>query len=281
MYKIIKGDALEELKKLPSESVDCVVTSPPYWGHRDYGVDGQLGNEVTQWLYLEKLLRIFREVQRVLKPTGTCWVNLGDTYDPKTKTLLQIPSRFAMEMVHQGWILRNEIIWHKPNAMPQSATDRFTNDFEKIYFFTKSPKYYFEKQLEPYTKPMNRWGGTKLKATPQGSDWDKNTGHGIYRHRNMRPNEAGKNKRTVWSINTKPFKHAHFAVFPEALVETPIKAGSPKGGVVLDPFMGSGTTLAVASREGRDSIGIELNEAYIAIAEERLKESPQKELGMG
>lgn len=314
---ILQGDALEKLKELPDESVDCVITSPPYWALRDYGVDGQLGLEPTFQQYITKLCDIFDEVKRVLKKEGTCWINIGDTYGgsgkgaggvsskstlnggkgvrehekarrmakeswsfekaPKEngidKCLCQIPSRFAIEMSNRGWILRNEIIWHKPNAMPSSASDRFTVDFEKVFFFVKNKKYWFEQQYDAYTEPMNRWGGDNLKAEGR-SDWDSGTKQTTYRDRNMRPNEEGKNKRTVWTINTKPYKDAHFATFPEKLIEPMVLAGCPKGGTVLDIFMGSGTTLAVAKRLERQGMGIELNPNYIKLAEKRLLEVP-------
>ena len=192
------------------------------------------------------------------------------------KCLCLVPERFSIEMVDRGWILRNTIIWHKPNQMPQSATDRFTVDFEKIFFFTKSSTgYYFEQQLEPYTKPLDRWGGTDLE--PDGkSEWDEGTGQTSYRKRNMRPNPDGKNMRTVWSINTEPNSEAHFATYPQRLVERMIKAGCPENGVVIDPFFGSGTTGIYARKVNRNFIGFELNPEYAKIAENRLF----KELGM-
>jgi DNA modification methylase len=295
------------LQKLPDNSIDCCISSPPYWGLRDYGVEGQIGleNEFTD--FINKLAEIYKEVYRVLKPEGTCFVTLGDTYGGSgsgttknadtseyvknskqvyvlpngtaksskfrgttlNKSLLMIPERFAIEMISNGWILRNQIIWHKPNQMPSSATDRFTVDFEKIFFFVKqSTGYYFEQQLEPYTKPMNRCNGK--------SDWDNGTRQSTYRNRNMRPNPDGKNMRTVWSVNTKPFPDAHFAVFPETLVERMIKSGCPENGVVLDPFMGAGTTAVVARKLNRSYIGYELNPEYVKMANDRL----YKELGM-
>lgn len=294
--EIIQGDCLEILRTLPNESVDCVVTSPPYWALRDYGVSGQLGLEPTFNEYVKRLCDMFDEVKRVLKKEGTCWVNLGDTYggtgdkreskDPKYKEgrngqsvainksavhkcLCQIPSRFAIEMCNRGWILRNKIIWHKPNVMPSSATDRFTVDFEEVFFFTKNKDYYFEQQFDEYKKPLDRWGGEKLEADGQ-SNWDKGTGQKSYRDRNMRPNPKGKNKRTVWSINTKGYSEAHFATYPESLIEPMIKAGCPKYGLVLDIFMGAGTTGVVAKKQGKNYLGIELNPEYIKIAEKRI-----------
>ena len=325
MNKIIQGDSLSVLKTLPAESINCCVTSPPYWALRDYGVDGQLGLEPTFQEYINKLCNIFDEVKRVLRKDGTCWVNIGDTYwgggnnrgsseenlsakqfsnrgargqcsrdwdkSFKPKCLIQIPSRFSIEMCNRGWILRNTIIWHKPNCMPSSVKDRFTVDFEYVFFFVKNKKYWFETQYEPHLTQENRPDvivrnreynyDSKLNTlrkhrkdntlperhkaflgnAPQGFD-GKPMGYG----------KQGRNKRTVWKINTKPFKEAHFAVFPEELVETPIKAGCPKGGTVLDCFCGSGTSGVVAQRQEKDFIGIELNPEYIEIAKKRLDE---------
>lgn len=302
--KILNGNSLEVLKTIPDNSIDCCITSPPYWGLRDYGHDEQLGSEKHFKDFVNNLCNVFDEVQRVLKPTGTCFVNLGDTYgtqsggmaggftEPKyghTKTrkvkqpninmhksLCLVPERFAIEMIDRGWCLRNQIIWHKPNQMPSSAKDRFTVDFEKVFFFVKQPiDYYFEQQLEPYTSPMNRWGGDKLDANGE-STWDGGTGQTTYRTRNMRPNKDGKNMRTVWSINTEPSTEAHFATYPQTLVERMLKAGCPENGIVLDPFFGSGTTGVYARKVNRNFLGIELNSEYIKIAENRL----YKEIGM-
>ncbi len=267
--KIYQGNSLEVLKTLPTESVDMVITSPPYWGLRDYGIDGQLGMESSFQEYINKLCDIFDEIKRVLKDSGTCWVNLGDTYLPD-KCLLQIPNRFAIEMTNRGWTLRNEIIWFKRNCFPSSVKDRFTVDFEKLFFFVKNKKYYFDQQKEPVKnisiqRAKYGWHGTKL---PHGDSYAGLKGTEAMGDRYCDP--RGRNKRAVWDIPTKGYKGAHFAVFPEGLIETPIKAGCPLGGVVLDPFMGSGTTAVVAKRLGRNYIGIELNEDYIDIAEKRI-----------
>lgn len=288
--------AMPFLKSLPNESIDCAITSPPYWALRDYGIDGQFGLEATAQEYVNKLCNIFDEVKRVLKPVGTCWVNLGDTYggtgdkgnwrDPKypdgrngqsramnksapAKSLCQIPSRFAIEMTDRGWILRNEIIWHKKNAMPSSVSDRFTVDYEKVFFFVKEKKYWFEQQIEPnQTKYTKSWGNFKRnKVVGQMADikmdredFDK------YRTR-------GRNKRCVWDVMTKPFRQAHFAVFPEALVEPMIRAGCPVNGIVMDIFAGSGTTGVVAKKLGRNFIGVDLNPAYCDMARKRIGEA--------
>jgi len=303
--KIIEGNCLTVLKTLPDNSVDCCITSPPYWGLRDYGHSEQLGSEKHFKDFVNNLCNVFDEVKRVLKPSGTCFVNLGDTFSSDTKgtggpsdkqlsnkgsryeakkfdteipnkCLCLVPERFAIEMIDRGWTIRNQIIWHKPNQMPSSATDRFTVDFEKIFFFVKQPMgYYFEQQLEPYTKPLDRWGGTDLDANGK-SEWDEGTGQSSYRKRNMRPNEDGKNMRTVWSINTEPNSEAHFATYPQRLVERMIKAGCPENGLVIDPFFGSGTTGIYARKVNRNFVGIELNPEYVEIANKRLF----KELGM-
>ena len=325
MNKIYHGDCLEVLKTLPSESVDCVVTSPPYWALRDYGVTGQIGLEPKYQEYILKLCNIFDEVKRVLKKEGTCWVNIGDTYmgnssyykkgrqgfgndkirminkkqwqDPKylsagdsrlrarehiasneirEKSLCQIPSRFAIEMINRGWILRNEIIWHKPNCMPSSVKDRFTVDFEKVFFFVKNKKYYFEQQLE-----KSIWAEIDKRAvtggiTKSGKSISENgrqyqiSKSGSFRKDKMR------NVRSVWTINTKGLKEAHFATYPEALIEPMIRAGCPSSGIVLDPFFGAGTTGLVARKQDKNYIGIELNEEYIKIAEARINSVPNK-----
>jgi DNA modification methylase len=186
------------------------------------------------------------------------------------KSLVGIPERFAIRMTDElGMIRRNTIIWWKRNAMPSSVKDRFTVDFEPVYFFTKSVKYWFEQQKEPYTAPLDRWGGDKLKADGE-SAWDKGTGQSSYRDRNMRPDPQGRNKRCVWNIPTKPFPGAHFAVFPDTLVEPMLSAGCPLDGWVLDPFAGSGTVGVVAQQQGKNFVGIELNPAYITLAESRM-----------
>ena len=305
--KLLIGDCREKLKDIPDESIDCVVTSPPYWGLRDYKTDhidfgdgfiGQLGLEPDPDLYIKHLSDIFDQVKRVLKPSGTCWVNLGDSYGgsgkgygggdhgklgkhandflPKPsdnsiqdKCLVQIPSRFALEMTARGWILRNEIIWHKPNCMPSSVTDRFTVDFEKVFFFVKSKRYYFKQQYEQATAPPGNPG-----PFSKAGNADRNDTGRIYI-----PNESGnRNKRTVWtiitkpysgSIITKPYSGRHFAVFPIDLIAPMIDAGCPSDGTVLDPFSGSGTVLEYARKHGLNGVGIELNPEYKGLATDR------------
>lgn len=295
--KIIHGDALSVLKTMEDESVNCVITSPPYWGLRDYGVEGQLGLEKTFQEYINKLCNIFDEVKRVLKKDGTCWVNLGDTYCGAAggyyphknevgasknqikrksigmeKCLCQIPSRFSIEMCNRGWILRNEIIWHKPNAMPSSADDRFTVDYEKMFLFVKNKKYYFKQQIEKYTEQFMVRDLRSEKSEKEKFDPTcKANANSLARKRDMRPNKGGRNKRCVWKINTASFKGGHFAVFPQELVETPIKAGCPKNGIVMDVFCGAGTTGVVAKKLSRKFIGIELNNEYIKLADKRIR----------
>lgn len=294
-YKTLQGDALEILKKMESQSVDCVITSPPYFNLRDYGVDGQIGLESTPTEYISKLADIFDEVKRVLKDEGTLWVNLGDTYagnkkgktDNKVsdylkghstginkklgtfrpKTLLQIPSRFAIEMTDRGWILRNRLIWHKPNVMPTSVKDRFTIDYEDVFFFVKEPKYYFEQQLEPLAK-------VSVLRSEYGLKTDKANGKRLEVNKmgNRFVNPKGRNKRTVWSIPTSSSKISHIAMFPQKLVEPMVLAGCPVGGVVLDIFMGSGTTGVVAKKLDRNFIGIDISPKYCQIARSRLRQ---------
>jgi len=403
---IIQGDVREILRLMPDEMVNCVITSPPYWGLRDYGLEpviwdavegcehvwgnththktdlqagnpefqrqwreqasgesessfctlcgawrGSLGLEPTFQQYISHLMQIFDEVKRVLKKDGTCWVNLGDSYSGswgdsgyrpertgvsghqreknteffkreghprfnpptrktsvKNKSLCQIPSRFAIAMTDAGWILRNEIIWHKRNCMPSSVKDRFTVDFEKVFFFVKDKKYWFEQQFEEQNTKLQR---RFAKESPKDYGYPAHRKPSMsYRYDNRVPNEQGRNKRCVWKdesfdigeftyhlsqrlkelapdilemiadefglkkcvwdVTTKPFKGAHFAVFPPALVEPILNAGCPPGGTVLDPFAGSGTVGVVAKQQGKDFIGIDLNPAYCDMAEKRI-----------
>jgi site-specific DNA-methyltransferase (adenine-specific) len=274
--KLYCGTVLNVLKQLPDEYIDCVITSPPYWALRDYGVKGQLGLEPTFQEYIIKLCNIFDEVKRILKKTGTCWVNLGDTYggighsdwsgnkswntqklktnkdfklDKKypSKCLCQIPSRFSIEMCNRGWILRNKIIWEKSNCMPCGANDRFTVDYEPVFFFVKNKKYWFEQQYEPQILM------------------------GQYSINSVKYGKEGRNKRCIWKIPTQPFSDAHFATFPEKLVKTPLLAGCPEKGIVIDPFFGSGTVGLVAEKYNRQWIGIDLNKEYCEIAKDRIK----------
>ena len=437
LNKIHNIDALEGLKQLPDNYIDCVMTSPPYWALRDYGIEphvwdawdkktgkcwnqsehsfnvkapprrnrnpddvkdsdsiqagnigsqhklpfiafcskcqawkGSLGLEPTFDLYIKHLCDIFDEVKRVMKKEGTCWVNLGDTYSNKdsggdnvmgnpefarphrenvirppketqlpSKSLTLIPFRFAIEMINRGWILRNTIIWQKPNCMPSSAKDRFTVDFEYLFFFVKQKKYFFEAQYEPQLESSIKRYQYEFPGYP-GDIYPNEKRDSPNNFNGNRMIEGGRNKRTVWSICPQPFPEAHFAVYPEELCETPIKAGCPefvckkcgkakeklydyekeglvkcnargelrpntgedihftksmgykekynsipkfkgytncncntgfKGGIVLDPFIGAGTTVIVALKQSKQFIGFEINKEYIEIANKRIK----------
>lgn len=273
---ILIGDAHLVLTGLPRESVQCVVTSPPYWGLRDYEVEGQIGLEPTLQQFINRLITVFQEVKRVLKPDGTFWLNIGDGYTSgnrgwrapdrknparamsvrpetpeglKPKDLLGIPWRLALALQDDGWYLRSDIVWNKPNAMPESVKDRPTRAHEYIFLFTKNERYYYDHE-----------------AVKEPSD-----------DRNQR-----RNRRSVWDVNTEPSKDAHFATFPAKLIEPCILAGSRPGDYVLDPFFGSGTVGIVCQRTERKYIGIELHPEYVELATRRLSECErQLELGLG
>lgn len=352
--KLLYGiDVIEGLKTLADESVDCVVTSPPYWSLRDYGIKGQLGLEKTPELFVHKMVAVFSEVRRVLKDKGTLWMNLGDTYNSsrsgardnerwpkqsrnehsknnkiicrqiKPKELVGIPWRVAFALQADGWYLRQDIIWSKPNPMPESVTDRCTKSHEYIFLLTKSQKYYYDSDAikEPFQdatyqrmmrgvsdkhKNINGAPGQSpqsfLKARPNQripSGWDTSKGgHSDLKGRfsdnrkKYKPNDGGgtsfkghsgykkqdgtligdgmRNKRSVWEISTQPYPKAHFATFPMELPKICIMAGCPMGGIVLDPFSGSGTTGEVAIGCGRDYIGIDINKEYEVLARDRL-----------
>ena len=296
---IYQGNVIDRLKDIPDQSVQCVVTSPPYWGLRDYGVSGQLGLEDTPEEYVENLVKVFREVRRVLKDDGTVWLNLGDSYSGsgkgtagnlgkkhnerhlehktggiipiglKPKDIVGIPWRVAFALQSDGWYLRQDIIWHKPNPMPESVTDRCTKAHEYIFLLSKSAKYKFNQMLEdlkPSTFNDKRLFNGNYTEQRRDRNYPGNAQQGSGM---LRPTNGQANKRSVWSITTKPYKEAHFAVFPDKLPELCIMAGSNEGDIVLDPFFGSGTTGWVAQRLGRKWIGIELNPEYIKIAEKR------------
>lgn len=275
--KILLGDCREVIKTLADNSVHCVVTSPPYWGLRNYESKKQLGMEETPDDYVESLREIFREVRRVLRDDGTLWLNLGDCYaggsytgkndvniktpgrsnlskkTPKgrwrglpTKSLIGIPWRVAFALQKDGWFLRSDVIWHKPNPTPESVRDRPVRAHEYMFLFSKTSRYFYDSDAvrEPYKNPKYKYANPK-----------------------------GKNRRTVWSITPKQFKGAHFATYPPELIEPCVKAGCPAGGIVLDPFFGAGTTGLVAGSLGRKCIGIELNPRYAKIAQKRLEET--------
>lgn len=273
--QIIRGDARAILQTLPSKKVDCIVTSPPYYKQRDYEHALQIGNENTVEDYVRRLLQVFAECQRVLKDTGTLWLNIGDKfYDG---LLLGLPWRILFGLVDQGWILRSDIIWHKPNAMPHSVKNRPTVDHEYLFLFAKTQDYYYDADTirEPhitFTEKSRMRGGRnhfgKRNGTPeQGKNEGNSNLHDGRWDQAFHP--LGRNKRTVWSVPLGKNRDAHFAVFPEKLIEPCILAGSPSDGLVLDPFVGTGTVTAVAKRLGRCYLGIDLNPKYIEIATER------------
>ncbi|MEW6062303.1 MAG: site-specific DNA-methyltransferase [Bacteroidota bacterium] len=300
--KIFHGDALEVLKSLPDKCIQCCVTSPPYWGLRDYGVKGQLGLESTPEEYVEKLTAVFREVRRVLKDDGTLWLNLGDSYSGsgqawrqkpdilsslqqtnkgslhcrqsgkppvnqkvqglKPKELVGIPWRVAFALQADGWYLRSDIIWHKSNAMPEPVTDRPTKSHEYIFLFSKSRKYFYD--ADAIREPHKE---ITLKRMRYG--WDGNQKQTprkqstTVRNTSRMCHPKGANKRTVWTIAKGAFRGNHFATFPSEIPKTCIKAGSKICDMVLDPFAGSGTTLIASHKLERSFLGIELNKRYI------------------
>jgi DNA modification methylase len=307
--EILIGDCREKLRGLPDASVNCCVTSPPYFGLRDYGVDGQMGLESAPDDFVAGMVEVFREVRRVLRDDGTLWLNIGDTYagsgkgawankdggqkevyipDPdspqtklpktwdgiKAKDLIGIPWMLAFALRADGWYLRQDIIWSKPNPMPESVRDRCTKAHEYLFLLSKGSRYHFDS--ESISEPAQGWNGSRFdtgkrpRASPCAMDfWGlerfgaPTVGGGLER----------RNRRSVWEVATQPFSDAHFATYPPALIDPCILAGCPKGGTVLDPFFGAGTTGLVADRLQRNCIGIELNPEYAAIAERRLAAS--------
>ena len=295
------GDCIETMRRMPDGIAQTCVTSPPYFGLRDYGHDGQLGLESTPDEYIKAMVEVFRCVRDVLADDGTLWLNIGDSYasNPasggaqssrmtggehkrtpperkyqrpdglKPKDLIGIPWMLAFALRADGWYLRQDIIWHKPNPMPESVTDRCTKAHEYLFLLTKSERYFFDHVAiqEPETmKPQNRL--TPRKANPDAKV------HGMPEYRQQEGGTGGgmRNKRSVWTVATTPYKGAHFATFPTALIEPCILAGAPAGGVVIDPFFGSGTTGQVAQTLGRQFIGCELNESYKPLQDERLQQ---------
>lgn len=297
------GDCTETLRQMPDGIAQTCVTSPPYFGLRDYkGGAAEIGKEKTPAEFVAALVAVFREVRRVLKDDGCAWINMGDSYG-KGKQLLGIPWRLAFALQDDGWILRQEIIWAKPNPMPESVTDRCTKSHESIFLLSKSEKYYFDAgAIKEAAAPSSivRWSqdleqqagsdrvpgktngnmkavggkGGKNAFRGQGHQRDGDTGPANREGRDMRDVGAGdtRNKRSVWTVATTPYKGAHFATFPPVLIEPCILAGAPSGGVVLDPFFGSGTTGFVAQNLGRKFIGCELNPAYKDLQDERLRQ---------
>lgn len=275
---IIQGDARVCLRDLPTASVNCIVTSPPYYQQRDYSTPVQIGNEASPEEYVQNLRTVFTECYRVLKDDGTLWLNLGDKYSDSE--LLGMPWRVAFALKQDGWILRSDIIWYKPNAVPSSVKNRPTTDHEYVFLFAKGKDYYYDIDAirEPHItfSPESRMKGGrnhfgKLNGTPEQG---KNAGNSNLH--NGRWDQAfhplGRNRRTVWEIPLSKFRDAHFAVFPEKLVELCILASCPQGGIVLDPFIGSGTTAVVAQRLGRRFVGIDSNPDYCHMAKKRVNQ---------
>lgn len=264
------ADCIEFLPTIADSSIDCCVTSPPYWGLRDYCNASQLGNENTPEEYILKMVKVFREVRRVLKNNGTLWLNIGDTYT-KQKQLTGIPWRLAFALQNDGWILRQDIIWHKPNAMPESVKDRCTKSHEYVFLMSKSKDYYFDyqsiKQEAVSEKPASNVRGKYIDAYNNGKE-EHRTKSGLLALKGIKWEK--RNRRSVWSISTQPFPGSHFAVMPENLVEPCVLAGCIKGGTVLDPFAGSGTVGVIAKKQGKNFIGIELNPDFANIAKERI-----------
>jgi DNA modification methylase len=293
--KIICGDALDILRALPGESVHCCVTSPPYFGLRDYGVDGQIGREVTPDEYVARLADVFGEVRRVLRADGTLWLNISDTYcgtgskkkqvpsnrhapGCKPKDLIGVPWMLAFRLRDGGWYLRNAAVWEKVNPMPECVGDRLTRSYEFVFLLAKSKRYFFD--AAAIAEPVAASTITRMRAARGGAGKYSDGVPGQAPQGINRPRAAGsvpdelmpvyRNKRDVWHINTVPYSGAHFATFPPKLAETCILAGCPKGGVVLDPFFGSGTTGLAAKESGRHYIGIDINEDFCRLARERI-----------
>lgn len=314
MEAIVCGDAVEYLKYLEPESFNTCITSPPYYNLRNYGTPGQIGMEDTPEEYVAKLTAVFREVRRVLRPDGTLWVNIGDSYASKSdsgrykgKDLIGVPWMLAFALRRDGWYLRQDIVWNKSNCMPESVRDRCTKSHEFIFLLSKKPRYYFD--AEAISEPI---AGSSTKRYLQnlerqrGSDRQPGKTNGPMkaalprfggekygdRTEDEARTKSGKayvptmrrNRRDVWTVSTAGFKGSHFAVFPEKLIEPCVLAGCPEGGTVLDPFAGSGTTGVVAKRLHRNFLGIEINAEYVSMAADRIAatvvECPQEQLSI-
>ena len=296
---ILYGDCRDTLKQFDEQARTC-ITSPPYYGLRDYGgEENQIGQENTPEEFIDQLVSVFKEVRNVLTDDGTLWVNLGDSYynyrpgkgqsypkqsvsktnqdlptqcnkrgnkleGLKEKDLIGIPWMFAFAMRSDGWYLRQDIIWHKPNPMPESVKDRCTKSHEYIFLLSKNKKYYYDN--EAIKEPVKQDWGTRNRTNGKYH----NSGSGLSPHSGLTKSYDRKNKRDVWSITNKPYKGSHFAVFPPDLITPCILAGSEKGDIILDPFMGSGTTAMVAKQLGRDYIGCELHEEYSNLIDQRV-----------
>lgn len=305
MVEIIEGDCVEVMRRLEPDSLHCCITSPPYYGLRDYGVVGQIGQETTPSEYVAALVRAFREVRRVLRPDGTLWLNLGDSFASswpcqrqsvigagslrngkrearpprlgdglKDKDLIMIPHRVAIALQEDGWWVRSDIVWAKPNPMPESVTDRPTKSHEYLFLLAKSERYYYDH--EAIKEPMQAQKGNAKSfrgggAYTRSQSADNSAVVARETHGNAQNPTGRRNKRTVWTISTKGYAGAHFATFPSDLVRPCLLAGCPEGGTVLDPFAGSGTVGAVALALGRSATLIELNPAYCNLARRRLE----------
>jgi DNA modification methylase len=309
MIEIIQGDVRQVIKTLPDNRFDCIVTSPPYWGLRDYGCEGQIGLEPTLQEYIDTMVAVCGELKRALKPEGTFWLNIGDAYAGswgaqsrdgkenaqsrsretqirahpkmgigtgslsktpglKAKDLMMIPARLAIALQEQGWWIRKEIVWHKLNPMPESVTDRPTSAHEMIYLLTKSESYFYDADaVREKAYDTGRKNGRDGRAE---DEYARPPGSSPRKLARLDYSDRGRNMRDVWSIASQPFAGAHFATFPQALAERCIKAGSPIGGLVLDPFGGAGTTGLVADRLGRNATLIELNPEYVELARRRI-----------
>jgi len=293
--QILQGNCIETLQKLDDKSINTCITSPPYWGLRNYNnEEKQLGMEDTPEEFVDNLVKVFREVKRVLRDDGTVWLNLGDSYSSggrttttnqslrgdkdygvtrpkpskgiKPKDLIGIPWRVALALQQDGWYLRQDIIWHKPNPMPESVKDRCTKAHEYIFLLSKNVKYYFDN--EAIKEPVKKDWGTRDRTKGKYH----NEGTGLQPHSGLTKSYDKKNKRSVWTVTTKPFKGAHFATFPKDLIEPCVLAGCPEGGTVLDPFGGSGTTGIVAVNHNRNAVLCELNQEYIDLAKDRINQ---------
>jgi DNA modification methylase len=313
-YKIICADCITGMKTLPDGCIHTCITSPPYYGLRDYdGGDAEIGGEETPEQYVQKMVEVFREVRRILRDDGTLWLNLGDSYATtsggmeqlrkmgedtpaygkikyaegykgvsqkgkagakreglKHKDLIGIPWRVALALQADGWYLRQDIIWNKPNPMPESVTDRCTRSHEYIFMLTKQPKYYYDH--EAIKEPCTSKGGGSCFGKISMKEQATSSGQQSRRYERPDYSLTGKNRRSVWTVTTKAYKGAHFATYPKDLIEPCVLAGCPAGGTVFDPFTGSGTTAVVALTHGRNYIGTELNPEYVKLAEARIAE---------
>ena len=311
MSKILCGDALEILKTLPPCSVNMCVTSPPYYGLRDYGIDRQIGTEDSPALYIEKLVDVFSEVYRILRKDGTLWINIADSYagsgkggwntplksgisqqlyNPKSfnmpkkwkgikaKDMIGIPWSLAFSLRDYGWYLRSDIIWQKSNCMPESVKDRPSKSYEHIFLLAKSKKYYYDYQSIQVPAAQSSIERAKRAVSNIGkyaNGIECQNMQAIFLPRDHSKELTMRNKRDVWTVSTNSYRSdGHFAMYPEKLIEPCILAGCPIGGVVLDPFFSSGTTGATAKRLGREYIGIDLNPEYCTIAEKRINDVP-------